>query len=322
MLVEYALWIGIPLLVLALLALAVALILRRFYRVAFLRAPQQLDINMLGAPWTIYLDDIKAGMDWLEAHTAERPAITSFDGLKLRASVVLRENARGTMLLCHGYRSRGCLDFSCSLAFYYEQGLNLVVIDERACGDSEGDTITFGLKERRDVLSWLGWIGERFGADEPIILGGVSMGCATVLMALGLDLPASVKGAIGDCGYTSPWDQLAYILKRDYHLPPFPLMHLMNRKFRRRNGCDLREGDTRQALARNTRIPVLFVHGGADDFVPTDFTRENYAACAAEKDLLIVPGAAHAVSYLADRKTYQTKIVALLDRVLPAKTDL
>ena len=314
---KYALWIGIPLAVIALLALAIYLILRRFYKIAFVRSPdQQLDIDLLGAPWTAYLDDIREGMEWILANTDETPTVTSFDGLKLRARVVLTENARGTMLLCHGYRSRGFLDFSCSLRYYREQGLNLVVIDERACGASEGDTITFGLKERRDVLTWIDWIRARFGADEPILLGGVSMGCATVLMSLALDLPDNVKGVIGDCGYTTPWAQLAYILRRDYHLPPFPWMQLMNVMVRRRIGCDLREGDTVKALAQNTRVPVLLVHGGADDFVPTAFGEENYRACASEKDLFIVPNAAHAVSYLADPKGYQAKIRAFVDRVL------
>ncbi len=316
---EYVLGIGIPLAVLILLCVALALILRRFYGIAFLRAPEkQLDINMLGAPWTVYLDQIRSGMEWLDAHTDERVEITSFDGLKLCASIVLCENARGTALLCHGYRSRGCLDFSCSMSFYHDLGFNLVIIDERACGQSEGDTITFGLKERQDVLSWLGFIRERFGEQEPVLLGGVSMGCATVLMSLGLDLPDNVKGAIADCGYTSPWAQLSHNLRQEYHLPPFPMMHLINVIFRRRTGCDLREGDTVKALRANGgRTPVFFIHGGADDFVPTDFTRENYAACTADKDLLIVPGAGHAVSYLVDGEAYREKSVAFLDKHFP-----
>ena len=314
---EYLLWIGIPVLVLILLAVAVYLILRRFYKIAFARAAEpQLDINMLGAPWTAYLDRIKSGMEWVTSHVDEQVDITAFDGLKLHGSVLLRENARGTALLFHGYRSRGCLDFSCSAPFYYDLGLNLVIVDERACGASEGDAITFGMKERRDVVSWLTWINGRFGADEPVILGGVSMGCATVLMSLGLDLPENVRGAIADCGYTSPWAELAHVLKRDYHLPPFPWMQLMNLMVRRRIGCDLRVS-TVDALKKNDRIPVFLVHGGADDFVPTDFSRENYEACAAEKELLIVPGAGHAVSFLVDPETYRARAIAFLDRVLP-----
>ena len=318
---EVLLWIGIPVLVLALLAVGVYLALRRFYKIAFARAAEpQLDINMLGAPWTPYLDQIQTGMAWVNSHFDERVDITAFDGLKLHAGVILRENARGTALLFHGYRSRGCLDFSCSAPFYHELGLNLVIVDERACGESEGDAITFGMKERRDVVSWLAWIRERFGADEAVILGGVSMGCATVLMSLGLDLPANVKGVIADCGYTSPWAELAHVLRRDYHLPPFPWMPLMNLMVRRRIGCDLHIS-TVDALKQNERIPVFLVHGGADDFVPTDFGRENYAACAAEKELLIVPGAGHAVSFLVDPETYRARAAAFLDRVLPGRNE-
>lgn len=314
---KLAAWI---LLLAAVAAAAVWAVAERFYRIAFVRAKEEpVDINALGKPWTAYLDEVRDGIEWFLSHVTEEVSVSSFDGLRLTARVIEQENARGTALLCHGYRSQGFLDFSCAFSFYYEQGLNLVVIDERACGLSEGDTITFGLNESRDVRTWLDWVNGRYGDDRPVILGGVSMGCTTVLLSLEHDLPSNVVGIIGDCGFTSPWDQLTYILRRDYHLPPFPLMHLVNVLFRRRTGCDLRAKSTVTALGNNTRIPVLFIHGGADRFVPTDFSRENYRACAADKDLLIVESAAHATSFLADPIAYRKRAKAFLDRVLDGK---
>lgn len=304
----------------AVAAVAVWGIVRRFYRIAFLRNPEEpVDINALDKPWTAYLDEIRSGVDWLLAHVTQTVTVTSFDGLRLSARLVEQEGARGTALLCHGYRSQGFLDFSRAFSYFHGQGLNLLVIDQRACGLSEGDTITFGLNESRDVMTWLDWLNARYGADRPVVLGGVSMGSTTVLLSLSRDLPKNVVGVIGDCGFTSPWDQLAYILRRDYHLPPFPLLYLVNRRFRRRTGRDLREASTVTALAGNTRVPVLLVHGGADRFVPTDFSRENYAACAADKELLIVSGASHATSFLADPAAYRERVGAFLSRVLDGR---
>lgn len=311
---EIVLWIaGVG----AVLALAIWLVTEHFYRVAFLRhAEEHDDVNALGKPWTAYLPTIRDGVQWLIDHTTETVKVQSFDGLMLSARLVERKGARGTVLMCHGYRSRGYLDFSCVFPFYYRLGLNLVVIDERACGDSEGDTITFGLNERCDVKTWTEWINGRFGETRPVILAGISMGCASVVMSLATGLPDNVKGIIADCGYTSVWRQLAYILRRDYGLPPFPILYWVNGLFRRRTGRDLREADT-LPLLRQSDIPVLFIHGGADRFVPTDFSVEGWRACAADKDLLIVDSAAHATSALADPAAYRRHVAAFVERVVP-----
>ena len=299
-----------------LLAELTAAVIGRFYRIAFLRNKEEhADINTLGKPWGAYLEQITEGIEWLQKNATETAHIESFDGLRLFAWVVEQENARGTVLMCHGYRSRGFLDFSCAFRFFYEQGLNLVVIEQRACGNSEGNIITFGIKESRDVSSWANWVRERFGAEMPIILAGVSMGCTSVIMSVEYGLPDNVAGIVADCGYTSAWRQLAHVLKRDYRLPPFPILHLVNYLFKRRTGCDLRSFDTLSVLS-GCDIPVLFVHGGADRFVPTDMSVEGWRACSADKDILIVEGAAHATSSIADPKQYQSKVKAFLDGIL------
>ena len=298
------------------LAVVIAAVIGRFYRIAFVRNKEEhSDINALGKPWGTYLEQITEGIEWLQENATDTAHIESFDGLRLFAWVVEQEKARGTVLMCHGYRSRGFLDFSCAFRFFYEQGLNLVVIEQRACGNSEGNVITFGIKESRDVSSWVDWVQARFGKDMPIILAGVSMGCASVIMSVANGLPDSVKGIVADCGYTSAWRQLAHVLKRDYRLPPFPILHLVNFLFKRRTGCDLCTPDTLSILAE-CDIPVLFIHGGADRFVPTDFSVEGWRACAADKDILIVEGAAHATSSIADPKRYQEKVEAFLDQIL------
>lgn len=300
----------------ALLFFSFAAIVARFYRIAFVRnEKEQPDITVIGRPWAAYLDKIKQGIDWLEKNTTDTVGITSYDGLRLSAWVVERENARGTFLMCHGYRSRGFLDFSCVFRFFHERGFNLVVIEQRACGNSEGNIITFGIKESQDVKSWAEWTKQRFGDDLPIILAGVSMGCTSALLSLAYGLPENVKGIIADCGYTSPWRQLAYILKRDYKLPPFPILYAVNWLFRRKTGVDLRQADTLPIL-QESKTPILFIHGGADRFVPTDFSVESWRACSADKDILIVEGASHGTSALAESELYCEKAGEFLDGLL------
>ena len=137
------------------------------------------------------------------------------------------------------------------------------------------------------------------------------MGAATVLLSLGTDLPGNVKGVVADCGFTSPWEIVRHVAKRDFHLPAFPLLHLLDLVCRGIAGFSLKEVDTRKALA-GSRLPVLFLHGAADDFVPVSMSEENYRACQGEKSLYLVPGAGHAQSYATDTPGCQERIGAFL----------
>ena len=129
-------------------------------------------------------------------------------------------------------------------------------------------------------------------------LDGISMGAATVLMASEFDLPASVRGIIADCGYTSPRDILCKVI-RQCHLPVTPVYFLVRLGARVFGRFDPEAASAARALEK-CRVPVLFIHGEADDFVPCDMSRENYAHCAAPKTLITVPGADHGFSYLVD----------------------
>ena len=285
-----------------------------FYKKAFVREDKSLNATVLGVPWATYADVIAKNSEWFENHVTDKVSIKSYDGLSLAATLAEQPNAKGTVIICHGYRSRGHLDSCCAFETYYDLGFNLVVIDQRAHGNSTGDTITFGLKERYDVAEWVNFANARYGYQKPVILFGISMGAASVLMSVSTKLPDNVCGIIADCGYTSVFEQLRYILKRDYKLGAWPLMYLVNVKFRYKTGCDLREISTEEVL-RNNSIPVLFIHGGADNFVPTDFSRRNFEMCASDKRLLIVDSAAHGVSCLASPKQYKRALTDFINLV-------
>ena len=139
------------------------------------------------------------------------------------------------------------------------------------------------------------------------------MGCATVLMAAGLPLPSNVRAIIADCGYTSPKEILKTVLKRDYHLPAFPIMNLTELLTRWRAGFGYSDASALDAM-RNCRIPVLFIHGEKDTFVPVQMSLDNYMACRAPKELLIVPGAVHAAASLQDPEGYQRAVLAFMKK--------
>lgn len=251
-----------------------------------------------------YKDEFRAMTRAALAIPYEDVYTTSFDGLKLHAKLYAAPSpAAPVQILFHGYKSGAERDFCGGLQFAREGGYNVILVDERAHGKSEGKCLTLGIKERYDCLSWVNFAVDYFGADAKILLYGMSMGATTVLMATGLDLPKNVVGVAADCGYTSPSAIVKKVL-RDYKVPValvYPLARLAGLLF---GGFDVEAASAPVALA-NCTLPVLFVHGGDDRFVPCDMGRENYAACASEnKRLLVVPNAGHGLSYMLDKKAY------------------
>jgi pimeloyl-ACP methyl ester carboxylesterase len=146
---------------------------------------------------------IVLGDRFLKENASQEHQIETDDGLKLYGVWIPAENPKGTILLAHGYRSCKMVDFSLAFEMYHAVGMNILVPDQRAHGKSEGKYITFGVKESRDMLSWVNYHNKTFG-DIPLILSGLSMGASTMLYLADADLPENVKGIIADCGFTSP----------------------------------------------------------------------------------------------------------------------
>ncbi len=252
-----------------------------------------------------YAGMVKEGVDWFLDRNPERIILTSEDGLKLSARFLPAEGeSRKVLILMHGYRAEPLVDFAGLYRFYHEQGYHLLVPSQRSHGDSEGKYICFGIKERFDCKMWVEYIRSRLGKDCCIYLSGISMGCATVLMAAGTGLPENVRGIIADCGFTSPYDIFKHVLRKNFGLPAFPLIGMTQALAKLRAGFTYREASTVDVL-KKCRIPVLFIHGGADTFVPLRMTLDNYLACAAPKELLVIEGAGHAVSNMEDPVRYR-----------------
>ena len=251
---------------------------------------------------------------WLTEHEAKDVYITSHDGLKLYAQWVPAENARGTVLLAHGYRSTKLLDFGVAFEICHDMGLNLLIPDQRSHGKSEGKYITFGVKESRDMLDWLRFHDTQIGS-YPVILFGLSMGASTMMYLADEALPSNVKGIVADCGFTSPKAILSQVYRKVIHLPPEPSVWAAGIFTRLIAGFSLTEKDSRRTLANNT-LPILLIHGTADDFVPCYMTRQSFAACSGPKEMLLVQGADHGVSFLVDPKTYSSRMCGFIETCL------
>ena len=264
--------------------------------------------------WSRHLDFISKSRQWLNSRAFEDVFIKSGDGLSLHATLIKNSvETKRTVICFHGFTSCSLNDYVAISRFYYEKGFNLLLVDERAHGKSEGKYVGFGVLDRYDALRWIDYTVRLFGSDSVIFLHGISMGASTVLMTSGLTLLENVKTIVSDCAFTSAYDVFSHILKRDYHIPKFPIMKLTELLTRLFAGYGYKDVSTLDEVAK-AKVPILFIHGDKDDFVPVWMTEKNYAACASSKSLLIVKGADHAEAYYIDRQAYEKAITAFINK--------
>ena len=248
----------------------------------------------------------------------EAVTITATDGKKLFGRYYHNVDGAPVQIQFHGYRGSAMRDFCGGTAFAKKLGHNALVVDQRSHGHSEGNTITFGVRERYDCQSWANYAYQRFGKETPLILSGVSMGATTVLMASDLELPKTVCAIVADCPYSPPQDIISKVAG-EFGLPRKPAAALCSLgaflygHFRVSNGSALES-------VRNTRLPVLLLHGEADQLVPCYMSREIYDACGSDKELQTFPGATHGMCYLEDPQRYEATVEGFLKRCLNKRT--
>ena len=263
-----------------------------------------------------YAVKMKTASDRLASRKMEDLFIPSNDGLRLHALYLPADRpAKKTVLFHHGFTGRA-IDNGTHALFFHALGYDVILLDLRAHGLSEGRYVGFGILDRYDTLAWVRYVKERFGEDRRIVLHGTSMGAATVLMALGLEeIQKSVSAVIADCAYTSPAAIFSHVMKKNFHIPfTSPVIKLNGLYSKAKAGYAFSDCSTTEAL-RGNKVPVLLIHGAADTFVPVRMSRENYDACTAKKELLIVEGAGHGASLFENRQLYEAAEKKFLNEV-------
>lgn len=287
------------------------------YHVAFARSRRRQSPSRFvpEAPaFDPYREEMLGNIDRLLAQPYERLQIQGQDGTKLVGKYYPGRPGGPLILFFHGYRSTAERDGSGGFQLCREKGWHVLMADQRAHGESEGRTITFGIRERWDCLAWAEEMTRRLGPETPIFLWGISMGAATVLMAADLELPKTVRGIAADCGYDTPAGILRETIRRR-HWPVFPLYQMTALGARLFGGFRVSEHSALEAV-RRARIPILLVHGEADHMVPCEMARALRDACASQVTLLTVPGAEHGISWYVDMPAYRAVLEKFIEENL------
>ena len=268
------------------------------------------DMNILDTKmFKNYEQRIKDLVTDLMAIPYEDIYIESYDKKKLHAKLYENKESKKVAILCHGYKGTSYRDFSGGASEFIKMGYNVILIDQRAHGKSEGRSITFGLKERQDVLNWLDFAKQRFGEDYEYVLVGISMGAATVLN-LSDKVDSDIK-IIADCPYSSVKELFIYDIKR-LRLPVFifyPLLRLTGILFAH---VDISKFDNYQAV-NNSKNKILIIHGNKDNVVPYTLSQKLYETYPDKIQYELFGGADHGTSYLVDVERYRHIVEAFLN---------
>ncbi len=244
-------------------------------------------------------------LNWIEETRSmpyEEFSITSFDGLKLFGKYYEYEKGAPIEIMFHGYRGSAQRDLCGGVQRCFRLKRSALIVDQRCSGKSEGNVITFGINEHKDCLRWVDFAVKHFGSDVKIILTGISMGASTVLMATGESLPENVIGVLADCGYDKPETIIKRVIGQ-MGLPVNAGYFFVKLGARIYGHFDLAESSPQEAI-KKCKVPVIFFHGEADDYVPCEMSKINFDTCLTRKMLITVPDAGHGLSYLVAPEKY------------------
>ena len=236
--------------------------------------------------------------------------ITSSDSLNLHAVHYTPENSNDKwVMLIHGYGNNHKAMYP-YLGSYLDNGYNVLMIDQRAAGESEGEWLTMGTAESADVALWTQEIARR-NANAKITLHGVSMGAATAMLAAARSDAVNVTSLVEDCGYSSVMETFGLVNDAVLHYPT-EVIAALDPVSASLTGYYLHDAAPINSISSVT-VPSMFISGSEDAVAPVSMLSALYEASGAEvKEQYIVGGAPHALAGLYDPAGYENALFSFV----------
>lgn len=244
--------------------------------------------------------------EWVvNARTPRRIQVRSDDGTALAGRMIPgTKRLRPWVLLLHGIGGswRDSLAFS---RIYAAHDCNIMLVDMRAHGESEGEWTGSGWLDRRDIIAWCSWIIARTGEEAQIIIHGTGMGATAALFAAEeKDFPTQARAIVSDSAYIDVWNQTALRLG-DGFAKPQPMLDLCRTMLRKsKGGYDLGKGNILPGI-QNISTPLFIMHGEEDACTPPYMG--IYLAMAAGCDVNTIVDAVTAKQVMADIAKLKTE---------------
>lgn len=280
------------------------------YLLSYALKPEKISRNDQEAWARVYKNypDVKTWHDSLVAVGALRDTVVSLPDFKykMRAWYVRAPRpTANTALLLHGYTDCGISIMPIARMYHRDMGMNVLVPDLSNSGQTGNDHYEMGVVEHQEAIMWAHVAPRLFGDSVRIVAHGVSMGAATAMLLAGEGWKVrNIIAYVEDCGYSSLQKQYVKELRERFNLPSTPLIPVASWMCKKNYGFSFSEVSPVERL-RNAPMPMLFIHGTADTYVPTKMVYEVYKAKReGEKQIWLVPGAGHARSFQKAPEAY------------------
>jgi fermentation-respiration switch protein FrsA (DUF1100 family) len=261
-----------------------------------------------------YRIEIKAGKiveKEFKALPIQEVFIDSPFGYRLHGLYIPVKNSKKTAIIAHGvtYTLMGSIKY---VDIFRKRGFNVLVYDHRHHGKSGGENVTFGVYEKHDMKAVVDWALEKCGQDCLVGVHGESMGAGIALEYAAIDDRAAF--IIADCSYSDLTELLSFRLKADFGLPSFPMMPVASLVSKMRGGMFFSEVSPLRTIDR-LRMPVLFIHGADDTYIPPEMSRMMYERKKGQRMFFLAPNAGHALAFWNNRKEYDARVGEFLKEI-------
>ena len=254
---------------------------------------------------------------WLDPITfanlnKEHFTILSKFGYAIHGEYIQTVKSTKTVILSHGISSNryGMMRY---IPLFQDLGFNILSYDLRGHGESGGKNISYGYFEKHDLVSLVDWLIDKHSEKISIGTMGVSLGAAVSLQHAGID--PRLTFTIAEASFSDLSELLAYRLKAEYHLPPFPFIPVTAVLCRAISGMDLYQVSPERAGA-TIKTPVFIIHGEDDNYIPPKMSLNIFNSLAAsQKRLYHAEGAGHSSSLRADPEEYKRQITIFLSSI-------
>lgn len=244
----------------------------------------------------------------------ENISFQTSDGLKL-AGVFIRGTKRASIILLHGY-GRSKEQMLPQARFLNQAGYNVFMFDFRASGESEGNYITFGQNEQRDLVGAVRYLKTRSDVDSHQIgLLGFSMGGATALMTSN-DLP-EIR-AIVVCSSFARFKSVIWQNFKEYFkgLPFFPLGWIVLYLIKLRTGIYYPRINPITYIHKLKARPLMVIHGTHDQKVSVRDAMEIHKQAPWLKEFWIVQNAGHDNLYEFSKEEYEHRVLSFFQQYI------
>ena len=257
------------------------------------------------------IESYKIDYQWWDKQKIEKLFLKTEEET-LVGNLIRNGNSKKIAIVVHGIFGTH-KDLAPQAKILFENGFNILAPDLRAHGETTGKNISMGCFEKDDLVLWINKLVEVFGKDCQIVLLGISMGGATVLLTSGENLPKNVKCVVSDSGYSNAYLELKSVVNKAL-VPSFIILPQLNFFLKKLSNFDLKQASPIDAV-KTTSLPILFIHGNKDSFVPCKMSKEMFEVSNKEIcEFQIFEGAIHIQSFATNENLYEKILLSFVDK--------